>query len=151
MYHAIVRRKAHRAFSQLSAGDCSEVVASFRKDGVFAFSGEHALGGEFRGPDAVQRWFERTFRVLVGLTFAPRTLVACGPPWNTVVTTHLEVSATLADGSRYQNEALQLLRLRWGKVVEDRIFEDTQRLAEALARQARGGIAEAAAAPLSAT
>jgi hypothetical protein len=48
------------------------------------------------------------------------------------VTTHFRVAATLPDGRPYTNAAMQFLRLRFGRVVEDRIYEDTQRLAAAL-------------------
>jgi ketosteroid isomerase-like protein len=42
------------------------------------------------------------------------------------------VSATLADGRPYANEGMQFMRLRWGKVLEDRLYEDTQAVARAL-------------------
>jgi deazaflavin-dependent oxidoreductase (nitroreductase family) len=45
---------------------------------------------------------------------------------------------------------MQFLRLRWGRVVEDRLYEDTQRLVEALAYLAERGNGEAGAPPLSA-
>jgi hypothetical protein len=38
------------------------------------------------------------------------------------------IAAPRPDGSVYQNEAMQFLRLRWGKVVEDRLHEDTYKL-----------------------
>lgn len=148
MYHAIVRRKARTAFRQLSEGNAEPVIASFAADGVFAFAGDHALSGELHGPEEVREWFERAFRLLPGLQFEPIAVIAAGPPWNTVVTSRLKVSATLAGGRAYHNEALQLLRLRWGKVIEDRIYEDTQKLAAALDYVAQHGTAEAKAPPL---
>ena len=61
-------------------------------------------------------------------------MVVNGWPWNTVVATHLTISATLPDGRAYRNEGMQLLRLRWGRVVEDLIFEDTLKLDAELKR-----------------
>ena len=48
---------------------------------------------------------------------------------NTLVAIQLSVAAPRADGSMYRNEAMQFLHLRWGKVVEDRLYEDTYKLA----------------------
>jgi hypothetical protein len=55
-------------------------------------------------------------------------VIVQGWPWNTLVATRLAIAAPRADGSVYQNEAMQFLRLRWGKVVEDRLHEDTYKL-----------------------
>ena len=51
-----------------------------------------------------------------------------GWPWNTLVATQLSIAALRADGSTYRNVAMQFLRLRWGKIVEDRLHEDTYKL-----------------------
>jgi hypothetical protein len=80
-----------------------------------------------------------------GIRIEPRDVVVNGWPWNTVVATHLEISATLADGRPYRNEGMQLLRLRWGRVVEDLIFEDTLKLDQELRRMAPVEPQEAAA------
>ena len=37
-----------------------------------------------------------------------------------------------SDGSVYQNDVMQFLRLRWGKVVEDHLYEDTYKLVNEL-------------------
>lgn len=84
-----------------------------------------------------------------GVRFEPTEIVVAGGPWNTVVTTRLRITATLPGGSDYANEGVQFLRLRWGKVVEDHIYEDTQKIARALEHLAQTGLDEATAAPLS--
>lgn len=77
----------------------------------------------------------------------PLTITVSGWPWDTVAATRFSVRATLPGGAIYRNEGMQLLRLRWGRVVEGRLYEDTQLLAAALASLARQGVAEAQAAP----
>ena len=69
-----------------------------------------------------------------GIRIEPREVVVNGWPWNTVIATHLLISAPLPDGRQYRNEGMQLLRLRWGRVVEDLIFEDTLKLDAELQR-----------------
>jgi hypothetical protein len=50
------------------------------------------------------------------------------------VATRFRVSATLPDGRPYTNEGMQFLRLRWGKAIEDYLYEDTNKLAAELER-----------------
>jgi ketosteroid isomerase-like protein len=134
MYKLIVKRIVRRAFGRLSEGDYEAVVKQFGPQSRFMFAGEHALGGERRGQQAVRQWFEEMLRLFPGIRIEPRDIVVNGWPWSTTVATHLVISATLADGRPYDNEGMQLLRLRWGRVVEDLIFEDTLKLAGELRR-----------------
>jgi len=144
----IVRRVAAKAYRSLNAGDYQAIVGSFRPDGVLCFVGDHAMGGELHGVTLIHQWFQRVFRLFPDLQFQPRAIVVGGMPWNTVVTTRFTVRATLPDGRRYANEGMQFLRLRWGRIVEDRLYEDTQALTWALATIAALGNEEATAAPL---
>jgi ketosteroid isomerase-like protein len=136
VYKLIVKRIVRRTFQRLSEGDYEAVVRQFGPDSRFLFSGDHALGGERRGPDAVRRWFQQMLGLFPGIRIEPQDVVVNGWPWNTTVATHLAISATLADGRPYRNEGMQLLRLRWGRVVEDLIFEDTRKLEVELRRMA---------------
>jgi len=145
MYKLIVKRIVHRTFARLSQGDYEAVVKQFGPDSRFLFSGEHELGGERVGQDAVREWFRQMLELFPGIRIEPREVVVNGWPWNTVVATHLEISATLADGRPYRNEGMQLLRLRWGRVVEDLIFEDTLMLDAELRRMQPAELREVAA------
>ena len=69
------------------------------------------------------------------LKLEPVEIVVSGGPWNTRVATRFEVDSSLAGGGRYENVGMQFLRLRWGKAVEDRLYEDTQVLDEAIEHQ----------------
>ena len=42
------------------------------------------------------------------------------------------ISAPLPDGTTYHNEGVQWLRLRWGRIVDDWVLEDTIALQRAL-------------------
>lgn len=139
MYKFIVRQIVRRTFARLSAGDYEAVVKQFGPRSRFVFSGDHALGGERHGQDAVREWFREMLRLFPGISIEPHTVIVNGWPRNTVVATHLKVSATLADGRAYRNEGMQLLRMRWGRVVEDLIFEDTLKLDAELRRTEHSG------------
>lgn len=149
MYHAVVRRMVRKTYRRLSHGDFDTVLRSFAPEAVFCFAGDHALGGELEGVGRIGVWFDRFRRLFPGIQLAPHTICVSGWPWDTVVATRFTVAAALPTGSQYGNEGMQLLRLRWGRVVEDRLYEDTQALVSALHELAVAGIAEAIAPALS--
>ena len=150
MYHAIVAQKVRQGFREMSKGNYQATLALFAEDVYFSFSGEHAMGGECRSRAQVTQWFERLYRIFPGVQFEVRSVAVSGWPWNTTATTQFTVRATLRDGQRYENQAMQFVRLRWGKIVEDVIFEDTHKLVLTLNRIAEQGNREAVAAPIGA-
>ena len=143
MYHAIVKRNARRTYAAMSRGNYEAVVRSFADDAVLFFAGDHALGGTYRGRDAIRGWFERLHACFPDLSFEPETIVVDGFPWNTHVATRFRVTATLPGGAPYSNEGMQYLRIRWGRLIEDRVYEDTQVLARALEELSSSGVAQA--------
>ena len=137
MYTTLVRRIVRTGFRALSAGDYEHVLRQFDSQVVFSFAGPAPLGGERRGVEAVREWFQRMFSYFPGIQFTVHHVIVQGWPWNTLVATRLSVAAPHADGSIYQNDMMQFLRLQWGKVVEDQLYEDTYKLAEELQQRIR--------------
>lgn len=136
MYHAIVRAKVRRLWARVAAtGDYRLAVAQAAPDLRFRFVGDSALGADLRGRDEFERWFRDAGEKLPGLLLRPTEIVVKGWPWNTTVIVRLAVSATLADGSAYTNEGVQWVRIRWGRMVDDYVLEDTARLEDGLRRQ----------------
>jgi ketosteroid isomerase-like protein len=135
MYKLIVKRIVRRTFTRLSQGDYEAVVGQFVPQSRFLFAGDHPLGGERRGPEAAREWFRDMLERFPGIRIEPADVLVNGWPWSTVVATRLVISAPRADGTMYRNEGMQLLRLRWGRVVEDLIFEDTLKLDAELRRR----------------
>src|SRR3712207_8956883 len=121
MYRWIVKRIVLRTFARLNAGDVEALVRQFAPDARFVFAGTHALSGERRGPDGVRAWFREALELFPGLRIEPQTVVVSGWPWNTRFATHFVVTSRTRDGRAYRNEGMQIVRLRWGRVVEDRI------------------------------
>ena len=137
LYHLIVRAIVRRAYADLSAGKTEGVARQFREDAVFRFSGTHALGGELRGRKAIGEWFACLQRLFPGLKLTPLDIVVNGAPWATTVATRFRVDAMLPGNEPYENEGMQFIRLCWGSIVEDRLYEDTALLREALERIAQ--------------
>lgn len=132
----MVRRAARATYRALSRGDYEQVVRSFSPDALLTFPGNHALGGTYEGREAIRGWFERLYATFPDLRLDPDTILVNGYPWDTVVATRFRATATAPGGRPYVNEGMQFLRLRWGRVVEDALYEDTQLLAATLAENA---------------
>jgi ketosteroid isomerase-like protein len=139
MYKLMVRRLVRRTLARLSRGEYEHIVGKFRPPSRFMFAGNHELGGERRGPDEARAWFQHMLRRFPGIQIVPREIVVNGWPWITVVATHLVIAAPRAGGREYRNEGMQFLRLSWGRIVEDLIFEDTLALEEELRRTSHSG------------
>jgi ketosteroid isomerase-like protein len=124
---------ARRQFRLLSEGRIDQFMSAFDERSVFCFAGDHEFGGQRVGPDAIRPVIEAMKARFRDLRVTPVRIFVQGWPWNTVMACQLEVRASLTNGSPYRNSGMQLARLRWGKVVEDRIYEDTDVLKDALA------------------
>ncbi len=148
MYHHIVKQIIRDGFQRLSQGDYEPIVAKFAERTHFKFVGDHAMGASLRTVPAIRQWFQRTLRLFPGIQFEVRDVSVSGMPWDTLVVTQLGIRATLCDGGTYQNSALQVVRLQWGRIIEDMVWEDTHVLVAALKNLAQQGIQEATAMPI---
>lgn len=148
MYYRIVRQTIRDGFEQLSRGNPEPILSKFAPDARFIFLGDHAMGANLSEPGAIRQWFERILRLFPGIAIEPREIRVSGLPWDTLVVVKLTIRATLPDGRAYANTGLQMVRLRWGKIVEDVVFEDTHVLIGELERMAQQGVCEAVAQPI---
>jgi ketosteroid isomerase-like protein len=135
MFHAIVRSMVRRTWRRVGDGDYGAAVAMAAPDMRFRFVGDTAMGADVRGPAAFRAWFARLAEYFPGLRLDLVDVVAGGWPWDTTVAVRLRVCGTLDDGTAYDNIAMQWIKLRWGRLVDDIVLEDTLRLDNALRRQ----------------
>jgi ketosteroid isomerase-like protein len=147
-YHAVVRARVRGAFAALSTKATRDLATEFRPDAIFRFSGDHAMGGELRGREQIGAWFARVRRLFPDLALVPLEIVVNGGPWNTTAAARFLVHATLPNGEPYENEGMQYLRIIWGAIAEDRLYEDTAHLERVLAQLSQAGVGEASASPL---
>jgi ketosteroid isomerase-like protein len=137
----VVRRIVEQAYRQANAFDLDPLIGSFAPDAVFEFHGDSPLGGERHGPEAIRAWFEQVRRDFGRLELTAQDVVASGPPWNMRVVVRLTDRYHLISGDTLANHGFQYLRLRWGKVVEDRVLVDltiVRRALELVERSACG-------------
>ena len=130
----IVASKTRATWRRIADGDLEAASDMAHADMRFRFVGRTAFGADLRGRDA---WFRAAAERLPGLTFEVQDVLVGGWPWNTRVAVRLAISAPLPDGTTYRNEGVQWLRLRWGRMVDDWVLEDTVALQQALDQTAR--------------
>jgi ketosteroid isomerase-like protein len=128
MYAWVVGVLVRRGFRKLNAGDPSGALAMFAPDAHFVFPGRHSFAGDLRDPDQIRVWFERFVALSPHVEIAD--VIASGPPWNMRVGVRFADRIALPNDEHYENEGMQYLRLRWGRVRLDRIFLDTQAVAD---------------------
>ncbi len=101
----------------------------------------------------MELWWKRLMRLFPGAEFSPQVIVVNGPPWNTIVMTHIIFRASVANAQSrksepYENEFMQRVHLRWGRITSIVTIEDTQRFTNVLPQLAAAGIGDATSAPI---
>jgi ketosteroid isomerase-like protein len=148
-YHSIVRNNITSGFHGVDNHDYAALADHFAPDIHHRFAGEHSLGGERHDAATVLAWLQRVGRVLPDLTFTITDVAVAGWPNNTTVAARWDAHASLADGGEpYRNRGVHIVRLRWFKIVDMDVYQDTQILCAALDRQAAARIDEATAAQI---
>ena len=136
-----------RGLRALERGDVDTLLQSFAGDCTLTFAGDSPLGAKLSKPAELRSWFERFGRLLPNPRFEIRRIVISGPPWNQRLASHAIIRSSI-DGEPYENQFCHFLHLRWGKVVDDLIVEDTQMWERACRRLVAAGVHEAAEKPM---
>jgi ketosteroid isomerase-like protein len=132
MYAWIVGRIIRWGFRNLTRGTWQRPFRLFAEDVHFVFAGDHELACDLRRKADVRAWFERTWPMF-DMNFEVHDVVVRGWPWHTRIATRFTNRMRAHDGTEFVNQGMQYARLRWGRVVEDLLYEDTQLLARAIA------------------
>jgi ketosteroid isomerase-like protein len=143
----ITRGRYLKGLRALERGDLDTMLAMFGERCTLTFVGDTPLGAQLSSRAGIREWFERFSRLLPNPTFEIQRLVVSGPPWRQRFASHVRIRSTVA-GEPYENQFAHFLTLRWGKVVDDLVLEDTQRWARACERLVAAGVSEAGAPPL---
>ena len=136
-----------RGLAAVERGDFDQVLRQFRPDCELVFVSRTALGARLSGQADLRRWFERFRRLLPDPLFDVQRLVIGGPVWDQRIAAHVIIRSHVAS-EPYENQFAQFLTLRWGKVAEDLILEDTATWEAASHRLAAAGDLEAIGPPL---
>ncbi len=140
MYKTIVRAMVRRNVARLNAGDAAPMLKLASNDVQLRFPGDNSWSTMFRpaangrAPNATHRGLEecRAFAdrfAANGIQFVLEDILVNGGPWNTRVAMRLHSFLPSAAGDQYNNRAVAILELRWGRLVVWEDYEDTERVA----------------------
>jgi ketosteroid isomerase-like protein len=104
----------------------------FHPGAHLVFPGSSSFGGEHVGKREIGAWFNRF--ASLHPTMSVHDVTVAGPPWKMRVAVHFSDRIPLADGPDYENKGIIYARLRWGRVVEERSYLDTEKVATLDAR-----------------
>ncbi len=147
MYSWIIGRVLQALIGRLNAGDTRSLMRTVARDALLVFPGASSFAGEHRGKPAIEAWFKRF--VELRPSFVIHDVAVAGPPWNMRVCFRFTDRISIPGGGEYQNEGMEFLRMRWGMLQEQRVYLDTERVAELdaqLAAAAGDAVSRAAAA-----
>lgn len=129
MTRFVVKRLADHVVGRLREGDASLLLRFLAPDVRFRFPGQHPFAADHTTREDVAQWWMRFahFRP----QFEIHDVLVAGPPWDLRVGLYFtDQIGDPRDGTPYVNEGMCLFRFRWCKVVEERVFLDTQAVAE---------------------
>lgn len=147
MLSRITRHIYLNGLRSLERGDLDGLLRRFDPNCRLIFVGDTPLGADLSSRADVVRWFERFARLIPSPRFDVQQIVVAGAPWNQHLAAHVIIRSSVA-GADYQNQFGHFLRLRWGRVVEDLVIEDTQTWERACRRLVAAGVTEAGEGPL---
>jgi len=112
--------------SRTRAGDIRPTLALDAPDLTFTFPGSNSWSGTRHGRDAHRAWLERLVRV--GVKTGVDAVVAGGLPWNMTACVRGRSWRDTPAGERvYENRYVIWAKLRWGRVTEYEVYEDTEK------------------------
>ena len=123
-------------------------MADVAPDVHHVFPGDNAIGGERHSREAMERWFERLYRLIPEIEFEVKKVAVRGWPWDMIVAVEWSDRGKAADGVPYENEGAHWIRLRRGKATYIHAFLDTEKVTEICDRMAASGVEEAGAEPI---
>jgi ketosteroid isomerase-like protein len=110
----------------LRRGDIRRAMLLDANDVVLTFPGENSFAGVFRGKPAHRAWEQRF--VDLGIQIFPDEVVAVGPPWRTTLCIRGRDHCHSPQGELvYDNRYVIWAHLRWGRMKELEVYEDTGR------------------------
>lgn len=145
MYNSIIKYNIKKAFQLVNDHNYVELVKGLSPTIRHSFSGDHALGGTRHTLAAVNEWFQRVGRVLPDLKLTITNIVVKGWPNNTLAIVRWTAAAPLLDGGEYKNHGVHFVTIKWAKITDMTVYEDSQAVANALEKQYASGVVEAKA------
>jgi hypothetical protein len=115
-----------RNMSQLRDGDPAPTLRVDTDDVHLHFPGDSSWAGEYKGKPALTEWLTRFAKI--GLQIYPDELMVKGPPWHMTAAIRGHIHLRDDAGTEvYDNRYVIWGYLRWGRLAEYEVYEDTQK------------------------
>jgi hypothetical protein len=115
-----------RNMARLRDGDPGPTLKFDAEDVQLHFPGDTPWAGEYRGKPAVTDWLTRFTKI--GLQSYPDELMVKGPPWHMTASIRGHINLVDDAGTTvYDNRYVIWGYLRWGKLADYEVYEDTQK------------------------
>lgn len=122
----LVRQLVSRLMANVRAGNIRPTLALDAPDMSFVFPGRNSWSGSFHSRDAHRQWLERL--VKVGVKTDVDEVVAGGLPWRMTACVRGTSWRDTSSGERvYENRYVMWIKLRWGRLEEYEVYEDTEK------------------------
>lgn len=122
----LVKQLISWVMGRTRAGDIRPTLALDAPDMSFVFPGRNSWSGTYHGRDAHRRWLERLVRV--GVKTDVEEVAAAGPPWKMTACIRGRSWWDSRSGERiYDNRYVIWAHLRWGRVQDYEVYEDTEK------------------------
>jgi ketosteroid isomerase-like protein len=126
MLSGLAKKMLDRNLAQLNAGDYRPLLRMDADDIRFRFPGDSSWSGEIVGKAGLARWLQRF--VDTGLQISADEVVVGGPPWRMTLCLRGQDSLRSPEGELvYENRYVIWGHMRWFKLQEYEVYEDTQR------------------------
>jgi ketosteroid isomerase-like protein len=120
----LAKKLIDRVMARNRSGDISLTLALDAPDVTLTFPGDNSWSGVFRGKAAVKQWLERM--VSAGVKTFPDEVVAVGFPWNTTICIRGHDHVRSPEGETvYENRFVIWGKLKWGRLRDYEVYEDT--------------------------
>jgi ketosteroid isomerase-like protein len=120
----LTKQLISRVMARTRAGDIKPTLMLDDPNVRFAFPGQNSWSGVFNGRDAHRQWLERLVRV--GVMTEPDEVAVSGFPWKMTVAIRGRSWRDTPGGERvYENRFVIWGRLRWGRLYDYEVYEDT--------------------------
>lgn len=142
MYKTSIRAVMRHGIQNLNEGDFSMLLKMASPDFELAFPGDNSWARMFRDVDSGRRRHVTHSGIAEGTAFGERfvaegvqfeieDILVNGPPWNTRIALRVKSYVAGIDGGadRYNNRAVAMLDIRWGRLIRWEDYEDTERVA----------------------
>jgi ketosteroid isomerase-like protein len=139
MYRWAVAQVLRSVYRRAFAGDDRLMMMATAADVRFTFPGSSPFAASLTGREALRAWLARF--IALGPTFEIRDVAVSGPPWNMIAAVRFHDGL----GPDYENDGVEWLRFRWGKVTSIEVFLDTEKISAWAARHPEAVASPAAA------